>query len=107
MCIRDHTRYTIECFERHCLQASPIDAAGGEADTAAVRGGARALYFWLYPSFMLNWYAGYLDTNLVIPLGVDRTKIVFDFYFDDIGEARAEQHRRSIAISERIQHEDH
>ena len=105
--ILDYTRYTIESFERFCLQSSPIDAAGGEADTAAVREGDRALYYWVYPSFMLNWYAGYLDTNLVIPLGVDRTKVVFDFYFDDIGEARAEKNRRSIAVSERIQHEDH
>jgi len=105
--ILDYTRYTIECFDRSCLQSSPIDAAGGEAATAEVRGGTRALYYWLYPSFMLNWYAGYLDTNLVIPLGIDRTKVVFDFYFDDIGAARAEQNRRSIEVSERIQHEDH
>jgi choline monooxygenase len=105
--ILDYTRYTIECFDRFCLQSSPIDAAGGEAATAAVRGGERALYYWIYPNFMLNWYAGYLDTNLVIPLGVDRTKVVFDFYFDDLGEARAEQNRRSIAVSERIQDEDH
>jgi choline monooxygenase len=32
---------------------------------------------------------------------------VFDFYFEDVGEARAEKNRRSIAISERIQDEDH
>ena len=99
--------YSIETFERVCLQSSPIDAAGGEAATAAVREGTRALYYWVYPNFMLNWYAGYLDTNLVIPLGVDRTKVVFDFYFDDLGEARAEKNRQSIAISERIQDEDH
>jgi choline monooxygenase len=105
--ILDYTRYTIECFERSCLQSSPIDAAGGEADTAAVREGTRALYYWIYPSFMLNWYAGYLDTNLVIPLGVDRTKVVFDFYFDDVGPARAAKNRQSIAVSERIQDEDH
>ena len=105
--ILDYTRYTIETFDRACLQSSPIDAAGGEAATAAVREGARALYYWVYPNFMLNWYAGYLDTNLVIPLAVDRTKVVFDFYFDDLGEARAEKNRQSIAISERIQDEDH
>ncbi|HSK05103.1 MAG TPA: aromatic ring-hydroxylating dioxygenase subunit alpha [Kofleriaceae bacterium] len=105
--ILDYTRYTIECFERSCLQSSPIDAAGGEADTAAVREGTRALYYWIYPSFMLNWYAGYLDTNLVIPLGVDRTKVVFDFYFDDLGPAREAKNRQSIAVSERIQDEDH
>jgi choline monooxygenase len=105
--ILDYTRYTIECFERFCLQSSPIDATGGEAATAAVREGDRALYYWVYPNLMLNWYAGYLDTNLVLPLGVDRTKVVFDFYFDDVSDARAEKNRRSIEISQRIQDEDH
>ncbi|MCW5800832.1 MAG: aromatic ring-hydroxylating dioxygenase subunit alpha [Deltaproteobacteria bacterium] len=104
--ILSHKDYTIENFERFCLQSSPIDAAGGEAMTASVRKG-RALYYWVYPNLMLNWYAGYLDTNLVIPLGIDRVKVIFDFYFDDVGEARADENRRSMDVSERIQDEDH
>ena len=98
-----YTDYTIETFERFCLQASPIKD-GGDAMTASVRAGA-AKYWWLYPNVMFNWYAGYLDTNLVIPLGVDRVKVVFDFYFDDL--TQAERNRQSMAVSERIQDEDH
>jgi choline monooxygenase len=99
--------YTIETFERFCLQASPIEERGAGADpaTSAVRKG-RALYYWIYPNLMLNWYEGHLDTNLVIPLGVDRTRVVFEFFFDDVGEARREANRRSMAVSELIQHED-
>jgi choline monooxygenase len=104
--ILDYTEYTIESFERFCLQSSPIDPSGGEVMTAQVRQG-RALYYWLYPNLMLNWYAGYLDTNLVIPMGVDRVKVVFDFYFDDVSAARAERNAQSMAVSERIQDEDH
>jgi choline monooxygenase len=107
-----YTDYTIENFERFCLQASPIDAPadgdrtrGGDRATAEVRTG-RALYYWIYPNLMLNWYPGHLDTNLVIPLGVDRTKVVFEFLFDDVGAARAALNAQSIALSERIQHED-
>jgi len=66
----------------------------------------RALYYWIYPNLMLNWYPGHLDTNLVIPLAVDRTKVVFEFFFDDVGPARSEANRQSIAVSERIQDED-
>jgi choline monooxygenase len=62
----------------------------------------RALYYWIYPNLMLNWYPGHLDTNLVVPLGIDRTRVVFDFYFA-AGDPAA-QH--SIAVSEQIQHED-
>ena len=100
-----YTDYTIESFERFCLQSSPIESEGADEATAQVRKG-RALYYWIYPNLMLNWYPGHLDTNLVIPLAVDRTKVVFEFFFDDVGPARAEDNRRSIAVSERIQDED-
>ncbi|HEX2691160.1 MAG TPA: aromatic ring-hydroxylating dioxygenase subunit alpha [Kofleriaceae bacterium] len=100
-----YTDYTIENFERFCLQSSPIEDRGGDPATAAVRKG-RALYYWIYPNLMLNWYEGHLDTNLVIPLGIDRTKVVFEFFFDDISEARSEVNRQSIAVSELIQNED-
>jgi choline monooxygenase len=96
--------YTIECFDRVCLQSSPIDSQGAEATTAATRKGD-AQYWWLYPNLMLNWYEGYLDTNLVVPLGIDRVKIVFDFYFAD--PADVVNNEQSIDVSDRIQDEDH
>jgi choline monooxygenase len=102
--ILDYKEYTIENFERFCLQSSPIDASGGEAMTAAVRKG-QALYYWLYPNLMLNWYEGYLDTNYVVPLGIDRMKVVFEFYFADVSEAA--RNKQSMDVSERIQDEDH
>ncbi|HWO21658.1 MAG TPA: SRPBCC family protein, partial [Kofleriaceae bacterium] len=33
--ILDYTHYTIETFDRSCLQSAPIDAGGGEAATAS------------------------------------------------------------------------
>jgi choline monooxygenase len=56
---------------------------------------------------MLNWYEGYLDTNLVVPLGIDRVKVIFDFYFADVSEAAAARNTKSMDVSERIQDEDH
>jgi choline monooxygenase len=104
--ILTYTDYTIECFERFCLQSSPIeDGTTADPATAASRKG-RALYYWVYPNLMLNWYQGHLDTNLVVPLAVDRTKVVFEFFFDDLSAARGEANRQSIAVSERIQDED-
>ncbi|HEU4726362.1 MAG TPA: aromatic ring-hydroxylating dioxygenase subunit alpha [Kofleriaceae bacterium] len=101
-----YTDYQIECFERSCLQSSPIEhGAAADPAAAAVRKG-RALYYWIYPNLMLNWYEGHLDINLVVPLGVDRCRVVFEFYFDDVGPARRDANRRSIEVSERIQDED-
>lgn len=98
-------RYTIECFERSCLQSCPIEGATGDPLTSQVRSG-HARYFWLYPNLMLNWYEGYLDTNRVVPLGVDRTQVIFDFYFADTSEAVRARNQQSIAVSATIQEED-
>jgi choline monooxygenase len=104
--VLDYSHYTIENGERFCLQSSPVVTAGAEAQTGAVRQGNRALYYWLYPNFMMNYYEGVLDTNLVIPRGIDRTEVIFDFYFTDVSaEARA-RNLASIEVGQRIQDED-
>lgn len=99
-------QYEIETGERFCVQSSPMVADKAERKTAAVREGDRALYYWLYPNFMINWYEGVMDTNLVCPRGNERTEVIFDFYFADISEAARERIMASIAVSERIQAED-
>jgi choline monooxygenase len=104
--ILDYNNYMIEMGERVCLQSSPVTAKGSDAQTGAVRKGARALYCWIYPNLMINWYEGVMDTNIVIPRGVDRCEVVFDFYFTDISEAAMAHNLASIAVSERIQNED-
>jgi choline monooxygenase len=105
--ILSHKEYAIECWDRVCRQSSPIREAGKVDEmTAAVRKG-QAHYYWLYPNLMLNWYEGYLDTNLVIPLDEGRMKVVFDFYFADVGEEARERNEKSMNVSERIQDEDH
>ena len=105
--VLDYSNYMIENGERHCLQWSPIVTKGAEAQTGAVRQGERALYYWVYPNFMINWYDGVMDTNLVIPRGVDQTEVIFDFYFPDVvtSEAR-ERNAASVAVGQRIQDED-
>jgi choline monooxygenase len=104
--VLDYSNYKIENGERFCLQWSPIVTEGAEEETGVVRKGERALYYWLYPNFMINWYEGAMDTNLVIPRGVDKTEVIFDFYFADVSESASERNRASIAVGQRIQDED-
>lgn len=104
--VLDNSKYQIETGPRFCLQSSPIVAEKGEAQTAAVRQGARANYFWIYPNFMINIYQDVMDTNLVIPRGVDKTEVIFDYYFTDVSETAREKNLASIAVSEQIQAED-
>ncbi|HEY5838091.1 MAG TPA: SRPBCC family protein [Pyrinomonadaceae bacterium] len=103
--VLDYSNYTIECGQRHCLQSSPM-VTTDTADIAATRTGERALYYWIYPNFMINCYAGVMDTNLVRPISVDRTEVIFDFYFADVSENAREQNLTSVAVGDRIQQED-
>ncbi|MGH9683324.1 MAG: aromatic ring-hydroxylating oxygenase subunit alpha [Candidatus Acidiferrales bacterium] len=105
--VLDYTHYTIENVDRCCVQSSPVSIdSKSEASAAATRKGDRAYYFWQYPNFMLNWYEGYLDTNLVIPLRVDRCEVIFDFFFGDTDESQTPYITKSISVSEQVQQED-
>ena len=104
--VLDPGKYKIETGERYCLQSSPISTGKGEVETASVRTGDHAFYYWIYPNLMINIYEGVMDTNLVIPLAVDRTEVIFDYYFGDMSESAREHNLSSIAIGEQIQSED-
>jgi choline monooxygenase len=102
--VLDYSQYRVETGGSFCLQSSPI-ASGGDAQTAAVRRGNMAYYYWLYPNFMLNWYEGVMDINLVLPLGVDRCRVIFDFFFA-AADTDADRQAQSITVAERVQQED-
>jgi choline monooxygenase len=104
--VLDYKQYTIENEDRYCLQSSPMVASNEDAATGSTRKGDRAWYFWQYPNFMINCYEGYMDTNLVIPIDVDHCRVIFDFYFSDISEARREHNAQSLAVGDRVQSED-
>jgi choline monooxygenase len=105
--VLDYTNYTIENVDRCCVQSSPVAVdTKSEASAAATRKGDRAFYFWQYPNFMMNWYEGYLDTNLVLPLGAERCEVIFDFYFGDVSKENVPYIRESMGVSELVQQED-
>jgi choline monooxygenase len=102
----EYTSYTIENFKRACLQSSPLTSdSGSEASVASTRQG-RAFYLWLYPNFMINAYEGVMDTNLVLPLTVDKCAVVFDYYFADTTATAKQRNSESIRVSEVVQDED-
>jgi choline monooxygenase len=104
--VLDYTHYTIENGDRYCLQSSPMMSSVEHADVSATRTGDRAWYFWKYPNFMLNLYEGVMDTNLVLPLGVDKCRVIFDFFFADVSPERSEHNAASVATSDTVQDED-
>jgi choline monooxygenase len=103
--VLDYNAYRIAIGDRFCLQSSPIVSGKADAHTSEARKG-QALYYWIYPNFMINCYEGVMDTNLVVPRATDRTEVIFDYYFTDVSAQAREKNLASIALSERIQDED-
>ena len=67
--------------------------------------GDEAKYFWLFPNLMLNVYPDNFSTNLIVPIGHERTLTVFEWYFRDPDGAKREIDD-TVAFSDEIQLED-
>jgi choline monooxygenase len=71
--------------------------------------GGKVIYAWMFPNFFVNRYGNMMDTNIVLPLSVDKCQVIFDFYFDYENAKEWEIQKtikRSIEESDRIQQED-
>jgi choline monooxygenase len=104
----DYSQYETEVAGFTCLQSSPLRPAETqrEGPVGKVRSGW-AYYWWVFPNIMLNIYEGLMDTNLVLPLGTDRCRIVFDFYFAQTeGDEARKFIAESMAVADHIQQED-
>lgn len=97
----DYQQYRTHVFDRCSVQTSPLTPAEGAV--GATRTGTAA-YWWLWPNFMVNISDGVMDTNLVLPLGVDRCRVIFDFYFSS--DTMDEFKQQSVAVAEEVQAED-
>jgi choline monooxygenase len=99
----DARSYRSEPGRWHVLQWSPLDTRQGPYESAAGTAGV-ALYWWLWPSTMLNVLPGRLQTNRVVPLAPGRCRVDFDyFYAADADPALAE---RDHAFADEVQLED-
>lgn len=89
----DYKQYRVDTFRYHSSQYSPLrDGRGGNA-----------LYYWIFPNFMLNIYPDNLSSNLIVPLGPDRTLTIFEWF--TLGGA-ATLPEGTIEFSDEIQRED-
>ncbi|MGE3780898.1 MAG: SRPBCC family protein, partial [Pirellulaceae bacterium] len=107
--VLNYAQYRTNVFRTTSVQISPLrPAQPHELDTVqSVRGGTHAYYWWVYPNFMINVYAGVMDTNQVLPLGPDRCRVIFEFYFAATEGSEAEKFMAdSMAVAHDVQLED-
>jgi choline monooxygenase len=69
----DYGSYTTELFAWSSLQTAMAAPAGDAFDGTSIA----AHYFFLFPNTMLNFYPWGLSINVVVPLAVDRTRVVY------------------------------
>jgi choline monooxygenase len=104
----DYKEYRTETRRFYSIQHSPIrkeSATRLKVDEQA--GQNEAQYFWIFPNLMLNVYPDNYSTNLIVPLGAERTLTIFEWYFPDPEvEATKEAVRRTVEFSDEIQLED-
>jgi choline monooxygenase len=108
----DYDHYRVEPHRYFSVQHAPLrPVRGAEGDRfydpakAAV---GEAVYVWLFPNTMLNVYLGQMQTNQVLPLSHDRTRVTFDWYTSRLPETDAERADWSklTSFSDTIQDED-
>jgi choline monooxygenase len=97
--VLDYRVYHTELFRWYSLQHSPLRANDG------IYGDGEAFYYFVYPNVMLNIMPGRLQVNRILPLGPERCRVEFDYYYSPDPEARS-RIGRDREFSEEIQQED-
>ena len=97
--VLDYRAYDTELFPWHSLQSSPLRGASD------AYGEGRAYYYFLYPNVMLNIMPGRLQTNRILPLGPDRCRVEFDYYYTQDEQAQARM-AADHSFSDEVQLED-
>ena len=109
----DYDNYVVEPRRYFSIQHAPLRPVEGSAadqrryDPAAAAV-PEAVYAWLFPNMMLNVYLGQMQTNVVLPLGHDRCKVVFEWYAEHppANAASDPSWTKLLAFSDEIQDED-
>ena len=102
----DYRNYVTETAPYYSLQHSPF-RADAENNVYSASNQGQAFYYFVYPNLMLNIMPRRLQTNLIVPLAHNRTRVIFDYYYDvAAGEDIDAMIREDLAYSELIQQQD-
>jgi choline monooxygenase len=110
----DYDAYRVETFRWYSKQHAPVRELKPGEELGRDRRYARtgdgedsALYYWLFPNTMFNIYADNMSSNVILPMGADRTLTVFEWFFAEPGSGAGwESMQQAIAFSDEIQQED-
>lgn len=109
----DYDQYRVDTFRTYSSQYAPIrplrpdQMPGRDRRYIRTEEEAQALYYWVFPNFMLNFYPDNLQINIILPLDHENTLTIFEWYFHQPGTGPGwESMQQSIEFSDEIQRED-
>jgi choline monooxygenase len=89
--------YQVESYDRFSIQSCVSSDPNN-------RIGAEALYAFVYPNLMINRYGPVMDINIAVPIGKNRCRVFFDYFFEDhVSEQFIE---KCLKDSDQVQQED-
>ncbi|KAI3786953.1 hypothetical protein L1987_41055 [Smallanthus sonchifolius] len=95
--------YSTTVYEKVSIQRCDGGEVQGQEDFDRL--GSKSLYAFIYPNFM-DRYGPWMDTNLVLPLGPRKCKVVFDYFLDASLKDDEAFVAKSLEDSEKVQMED-
>jgi choline monooxygenase len=104
----DYQNYRTETGRYYSMQHAPLrQTPDARLRHAASADDDKAQFIWVFPNLMLNVYPDNYSTNLIVPLGPERTLTLFEWYFHDPEcDGVQEKLRRTIEFSDEVQIED-
>lgn len=109
MCEIDYERYRTLTHSFYSVQDAPIkpdDEKPGRR-YRPTESESQAKYFWVFPNLMLNVYPDNVSTNLILPLGANRTLTVFEWFFLETEDPRRQEViDHTVRFGDEIQIED-
>lgn len=98
-----NAQYRVDTFRYYSSQYAPIrPPRPGQDNRRYAADGLNALYYWIFPNFMLNVYPDNLSSNIIVPLSSDRTLTIFEWF----GYPESQVQPETIQFSDEIQQED-
>ncbi len=107
----DYPRYRTQTFRYYSQQLGPLKDLKPNDTGARVYppgiGLKEALYFWVFPNLMLNFYPDNIQLNLIVPLSHEKTLTIFEWYFHDVASQKTKEcAAKAIGLSDLVQRED-
>ncbi|TQV80014.1 aromatic ring-hydroxylating oxygenase subunit alpha [Aliikangiella coralliicola] len=84
----DYRSYDTLLQPWYSYQFSPLD---DNSNGENFYGEGKAHYYCIYPNLMLNILPGRLQTNIILPLDHQKTRIIFDYYYSDPSSKQTKQ----------------